>query len=221
MTDTGPPTNPGDISVNGQRRWPGGSFPSGGSGGSGDGPGRVLIGDDGGPLIVPDNVNPCDIPELRRDWNADAAAAEAKKEFERQAEARGDTGLYSREWYAFIYEAQDGSMYLGPVASGTINSVMPDTSGMTPNNLIGFIHNHPGGSLAPSGDDWAGFDSLHGWVSQWSSGGMTRANQLRQYIIARDTTDPNSQMAIRVFNSNSSRNADAPGPEVNPDGQPC
>ncbi len=219
MTD---PTNPGDIYVVGQRRAPGGSFPSGGGGGGGD----ETIGD------VPETElpsdprddgmpNPCADSFLALDWNADAAAAEAKKEFERRAAARGDTGLYSREWHTFIYEAQDGSMYFGPIVPGTINSVVPDTAGMTPNNLVGFIHNHPGGGLNPSGDDWTGFDNLYSWVAQWSSGGVSRANRLRQYIIARDVTDPNSQMAIRVFNNNSNRSADAPAPEVNPEGLPC
>lgn len=35
MTNTGPATNPGNITVTGQRRRPDGSFPSGGGGGGG------------------------------------------------------------------------------------------------------------------------------------------------------------------------------------------
>lgn len=220
MTDT---TNLGDIFVVGQRRRPGGAFPSGGGGSGGGGQGENP-GDEQNEITDPEYVpppNPCDNPEAALEWNADAAAAAAKREFEARAAARGDTGLYSREWHAFIYQASDGSMYLGPVVPGTINSVTPDTTGMTPDNLIGFIHNHPGGGLNPSGDDWAGFDSLYNWVARWSSGGTARANRLRQYIIARDTTVPNSPMAIRVFNNTSDRSADATAPEVNPEGQPC
>ena len=228
MTDpNAPPYTLPPIDVVGQRRRPSGLFPAGpGGGGGGNNPGGVNqweLDEEGDPPPPPEGEgsHPCDDPETALDWNADAAAAEAKKEFERLAAARGDTELYSREWHAFIYEDQNGRMYLGPIVAGTINSVTPETAGMTPNNLVGFIHNHPGGGLNPSGDDWIGFDNLYEWVAQWSSGGTARADQLRQYIVARDTSDPNSPMAIRVFNKNSSRSSDAPAPEVNPDGQPC
>lgn len=220
-----PPTNPGDVWVVGQRLQPNGLFPPPPGGGGG------IPGDDGGihqdeldpdnPSPNPSPSHPCENPATAVDWNADAAAAEAKKEFERLAAERGDDGLYSREWHAFIYQDQNGRMYLGPVVPGTINSVTPDTTGMTPDNLIGFVHNHPGGTIAPSGDDWAGFDSLYGWVAQWSSDGVSRANQLRQYIIARDANNPNSSIKIRAFDKDSSRGSEAAGQEVNPDGEQC
>lgn len=221
MTDTLP-----DVVVTGQRLQPNGLFPHGpGGGGPGGGGGEGIhqnqVDDPGTQPSQPAGPHPCGDPETALDWNADAAAAEAKKEFERRAAERGDDGLYSREWYAFIYQDQNGRMYLGPVVPGTINSVTPDTTGMTPDNLIGFVHNHPGGGIAPSGDDWAGFDSLYGWVAQWSSGGVSRADQMRQYIIARDTNDPNSSMKIRAFGKDSSRDSDAAGQEVNPDGEQC
>lgn len=180
MTDT---TDPGTIYVVGQRRAPGGTFPSGGGGGGGNEPGGVdqwELEEDGG--LPPDEggAHPCDDPETALEWSADAAAAEAKKEFERRAAERGDDGLYSREWHAFLYQDATGRVYVGPVVAGSQGIVTPDTTGMTPDNLVGFIHNHPGGGLNPSGDDWTGFDSLYNWIAQWSSGGVSRANQLRQ-----------------------------------------
>jgi len=99
--------------------------------------------------------------------------------------------------------------------------VNPNTAGQTPDNVIGYVHNHPGGGLTPSGSDWANFDALFNWVEQYSAGGFARASMLRQYIIARDTTDPNSEMMIRVYNNSSSRQGEATGPEVNPNGLPC
>jgi hypothetical protein len=218
MTDEPPTDYPGDVWVTGQRRAPGGSFPK--VSGDDSGVHQDEVDPDGGSPDGP-QMNPCLDPATALEWNADAAAAEAKREFERQAAERGDDGLYSREWHAFLYQDATGRVYVGPVVAGSQGTVTPDTSGMTPDNLIGFIHNHPGGGLNPSGDDWAGFDSLYNWVAQWSSGGQARANQLRQYIIARDTTDPNSSMAIRVFNNDSSRSSDAPAPEVNPEAQQC
>jgi len=216
MTDTGSPAELDEVVVTGQRREdPYEPFPERPQPVVWDGLYGELPPDLEGP---PD---PCADPDTARDWNADAAAAEAKKEFERRAAEREDDGLYSREWHAFIYQDQNGRMYLGPVVPGTVNSVTPDTTGMTPDNLIGFIHNHPGGGLTPSGDDWAGFDSLYNWVAQWSSGGVSRANQPRQYIIGRDTSDPNPSMRIRVFDKESSRSSDATALEVNPDGQQC
>ncbi|WP_346927426.1 hypothetical protein [uncultured Arthrobacter sp.] len=131
MTDT---TDLGTIYVVGQRRAPGGAFPSGGSGGGG--------GDDGGGIQqneVSDDPNspspgfdPCADPTTALEWNADAAAAEAKREFERQAAERGDDGLFSREWYAFLYEDATGRVYVGPVSAGSQGTVTPDTTGMTP-----------------------------------------------------------------------------------------
>lgn len=110
MTDT--TTDLGTIWVVGQRRAPGGNFPPA-SGTGGGGPG-----DDGGvhqDEVDPDGggqdgpaIDPCASPDTALEWNADAAAAEAKREFERQAAERGDDGLYSREWHAFLYQDATG-----------------------------------------------------------------------------------------------------------------
>lgn len=153
MTDT--TTDLGTIWVVGQRRAPGGTFPPASGAGTGS------SGGDGGvepELVDPDPEDPpwspphpCDDPETAREWNADAAAAEAKREFERQAAERGDDGLFSREWHAFLYEDATGRVYVGPVSAGSQGAVAPDTTGMTPDNLVGFIHNHPGGAESVGG----------------------------------------------------------------------
>lgn len=111
MTDA---TNLGDIYVVGQRRAPGGTFPSGGGGGGGQGedPG-VQQNEVTDPTYVPP-PNPCDNPDAALEWNADAAAAEAAKEFARQAAARNPPEtLNVREWGCYLYRAADGSIQLG------------------------------------------------------------------------------------------------------------
>ncbi len=74
MTD---PTYPGDIFLVGQRRRPGGTFPSGGGGSGGGGQGENP-GDQQNEITDPEYVpppHPCDNPEAALEWNADAAAA--------------------------------------------------------------------------------------------------------------------------------------------------
>ncbi|MDO9588534.1 MAG: hypothetical protein Q8R45_03620 [Brevundimonas sp.] len=211
MTDTLP-----DIEVRGQRRRePAEPFP--------ERPEPVVFEGQHAELDpnIGQELDPCADPATALDWNADAAAAEAKREFERRAADMGDDGLYTREWHAYVYQNASGHMYLGPVSYGPPmgGMVTPNTSGMTPDNLIGSVHNHPGGSMNPSGSDWQGFDGLHSWVSAYA--GTARADQMRLYIIARDVNDPNSQMSIHVFDKDSNRNSDSPAEDVNPDGQPC
>lgn len=223
MTDTGPPTNPGNIDVLGQRRTnPLDGFPNrdawSGVGEIG-GPQGELTGDSdsgGSP-----GIDPCSAPESRREWNVDAAAAAAKKEMERKAGIKGDDGLYSREWFAYLYERPDGSVYVGPVAEGFPGYVVPDNTGQTADNLLGWIHNHPGGTQEPSGDDWLAFDERYNYVAQNSSGGQARADQLRMYMILQDNSGPTPGWKINVYGKNSSRNTNAPAPQVNPEGQPC
>ncbi len=213
------PTLPTIYSV-GQRRVSGGGYPSR------SGPGTLVDQieqpNDDPPLTEPGGyVDPCTVPARALEWNADASAADARRQFEARAAARGDDGLYSREWFTFIYESASGSTYLGPITSGDQATVTPDATGMTPDNVVGFIHNHPGGSLAPSGADWTYFNALYSWIEQFSAGGTTRANLLRHYIISRDVTASSSPMAIRVYNNASDRNSSAVGPDVNPESVPC
>lgn len=100
--------------------------------------------------------------------------------------------------------------------TGTVNA---DDTGMTPDNLIGWVHNHPGGSPNPSGVDWDKFDILSTWISDHSN--TARSDQLRAYVLAPNVTQPGSPWTIRVFDGESNRNSDAPAPEVNPEAQPC
>jgi len=220
MPDTLP-----DIEVVGQRRRPNGTFPQrgGGSGGGGlggeGGEHQNEVGENDPP---PDQIDPCASPDTALDWNADAAAAEGKKEFERRGrEEDGDDGHLSRERYAFILQREDGSLYLSSIATGGPNWVNPnEVSGqVTPFNVVGMVHNHPGGSQAPSGDDWAGFDIYYNYVLQHA--GLERANQLRIYIIARDTNSTSPALQIKAYNNQSSRDSDAEGDEVNPEALPC
>ena len=193
-----------------------------GGGGAGDPDHPVLLGDPVEPGVAPETIaHPCD-DSRALDWNADAAAAEAKKEFERRGrEEDGDDGYLSRERYAFILQRDDGSLYLSSVATGGPNWVNPNdvSAQVTPFNVVGMVHNHPGGSQTPSGDDWTGFDIYYNYVLQ--NAGLLRADQLRIYIVARDTNSTSSALQIKAYNNQSSRDSDAEGDEVNPEALPC
>jgi hypothetical protein len=104
----------------------------------------------------PSPPHPCDDPETALPWNADAAAAEAKREFLRRGQAEdGDDDYLSKERYVFILQRDDGSLYLSSIAKGGSNWVNPnDISGeVTSFNVVRMVHNHPGGGQTPSGDD--------------------------------------------------------------------
>lgn len=218
MTDQ-PPTDLGDIWTVGQRRQPNGLFPrpggAGGSGGTGD-DGETHQQEVGDEDPTPGTyVDPCANPSTALEWNADAATAEAKRRFLAKAAELGDDGLLMREFHAFLYRDEAGHIQVGEVSAGNrVGSTEPatvgeDWTGITPDNLIGEIHNHPGGGVAPGGD-WQRFDGITNWISQFA--GSQRASEYRHYIIAADVT--------RVYNASSPRD-DSPGPEVNPEGVPC
>lgn len=209
MTDTGPPTDPGDIVVVGQRRSdPGYPFPERPEPPTGPvDPNTPTIEDD------PGFADPCADPETALEWNADAAAADALKKFKAKAAELGDDGLYEREFGCQLYQSPDGSIYLGPITygdplTGTFNF---DESGATVGNLVGEIHSHPTGQVEPSVADW-------GRLNVWS--GWTQRN-FRSYIVSRDLSDPSSDFAIRVYDTTSDQSSDDPGPEVNPESSPC
>lgn len=122
MTDpNGPATELGTIYVVGQRRAPGGSFPQRGGGGGGGGSGEDGIHqnqvsqDEPPPPYVQD---PCADPSLAREWNTDAAAAEAKAKFLAKAAELGDEELYQREFHAFLYRDSNGRVQVGGVTAG-------------------------------------------------------------------------------------------------------
>lgn len=119
MTD---PTSVDDISVVGQRRrTPAGSFPPSGGGGSGGAGGihqNQVEMEDTPPPPMP--AHPCNDPETAREWNADAAAAEALRRMLEAAAAQNDVThtLYNREYGAMICENSDRSMSISPIQWG-------------------------------------------------------------------------------------------------------
>ena len=158
-------------------------------------------------------VDSCMFPGTRREWNADAAAAEAKKEFEEKAAELGDDSLHEREFGAMIYERADGSVFLGPITWGEKQggSVAIDDSDATPSNVVGEIHSHPSPQSEPSAADW---DRLNIW-SNWTG------RNFRSYIVSRTPGDANSKFVVRVYDNSSNQSSDTPGPEVNPNAAPC
>lgn len=222
MTDQ-PPTNPGDIWVVGQRRQPNGMFPpaSGASGGAGDDGGVHQNEVDPDPEDPPYSPpHPCDDPETAREWNTDAAAAEALRRMKQDA---NDPLLDGRERGFVIHfdpasqTARLGNLSVGPNMGG---SVTPDLSGISSENIVGFIHSHPASGPYPSGPDRTEiFPFFRGQIA--AAGG--HAGAFRLYVVGT-RTDPGGQarLQIRVYNeSNLDGDENSPGPEVNPDGEPC
>lgn len=197
MTDT---TNLGTIWVVGQRRTPGGSFPSAGSGGG--------VGDDGGvhqlevdpdpedpPYSPPD---PCADPATALEWNADAAAAEGLRRMQEDAD---DPLLDSRE--RSVVTARNpvtGEIYLGNMLVGEpfAGEVPFDMTGIDPAHIVGLMHSHPGSGPYPSGPDRT--DVFPYRADQISQAGGNPA-QLRLYMVGARADHPGwpSRLQIRVY----------------------
>lgn len=225
MTD---PTNPGDIYVIGQRRAPGGSFPGGGGGideSTGDVPETELPPDP----LDDDMPNPCAAPSTALEWNADAAAAEAAKEFARLASERAPPEtLNNREWGAYLYAQPDGSVRLGTVSfgpeftAGGVGTVSLIDDGL-PSDIVGFVHSHSGGNHLPSDGNAQQPGDIQVLDAQIARTGNVN---LRMYIVAQNQGPtgfvPYNQINFyNQTNARSSRDSFTNGPEVNPDGQPC
>lgn len=237
MTDPNPPTELDEIVVIGQRRrYHTDLFPSGGWEGAGETGGLIREtgdADQGGG----DNTDPCANPETALDWNADAAAAEAAREFERRASTRNPPEtLNNREWGVALFEMPDGRVVLGNITHSAYTfqnpgpdgrvSVAIDWTAPAGGVLVGMAHSHSAGSHLPSGssptsDDQ---DSLR-YIRDVRSQIGLNPDQARIYIIAL-TTGPAgaSQYAkVSVYNHQNQQAAIAgtEGPEVNPEAQPC
>lgn len=198
MTDT---TTLPDVYSVGQRRNPGGTFPpaaGGGGGGSlGDPPGRTIhqAGEDPDP---PQPSDPCSHPDTALEWNADAAAAEAAKEFAKQAAARQPPeDLNRREWACYLYRAADGSIQMGPVTSGDpfanggVGTVTPSNQGIDPATIIGSVHSHSSGSHLPSTGPGPGLEDRGdiGHVistADWITANNGNGSVFRAYIVAQN-----------------------------------
>ncbi|GAA0870152.1 hypothetical protein GCM10009116_19880 [Brevundimonas basaltis] len=182
------------------------------------------------PILTTRGRVPCDDPETAREWNADAAAAEALRRMIAAALAQDDPThhLANREYGAMICERADGVLTISPVvwgdpifdAGGTwVNpgeqpTVPVDIDacgiGSTP---LAMIHTHPstgGAGAIPSWND-----------AQWVAAINARRgdNHGRIYVVAIDGTS----FRIEVYDQS---NAGAwetgeRGPEVNPNAQPC
>ncbi len=84
-------------------------------------------------------------------------------------------------------------------------------TGMTHGNLIGEIHTHPSPHMDPSIADWTRLNVYSEWTGR----------NFRSYVVSRDPADPQSDFAIRVYDTSSDQSSSEPGPEVNPAGAPC
>lgn len=238
MTD---PFPVGDIWVVGQRRaGPGQPVPTRGGGTSGGG-------DDGGGIHQnevnesdpnePYAVDPCADPALAPEWNADAAAAEAAKEFvQRAAKRNPPETLNVREWGAALFEMPDGRIVLGAVSSGEHTFQNPGPEGRagvdidwTPppgGVLIGMMHSHNAGSHLPSGSspESLDFGNLR-YIRDVRSSQNRNPDQAKIYIVSL-TTRPAGHNQYAKINVYDHRNQAAAisgqeGPEVNPDATPC
>jgi hypothetical protein len=219
MTDV---TDLGEIVVVGQRRRPGESFPSGGGsggGGSTGGPQQNELGEVQ-PEDPPTTPNPCDNPETALEWNADAAAAEALRRM--QADAN-DPLLDGRERSFAIYrdpltgQIRLGNLAVGPNMGGEVTT---DLTGINRGDVIGVIHSHPGSGPYPSGPDRTNFTDF--WQSEIGVNGGD-PSLFRIYIVGT-RADPGgaARIQIRVYNQdNLDGDAANPGPEVNQDAEFC
>lgn len=236
MTD---PFPVGDIWVVGQRRASSSQpFPTRGGGTSGSG-------DDGGGIHQnevnesdpnePYGVDPCADPALAPEWNADAAAAEAAKEFARRASQRNPPEtLNTREWGCYLYRASDGTIRLGPItyglefSSGGVGSVGLSFDGIDPGTIIGSVHSHGSGSHLPSSGTTGNpgdIQHLFG-MAAWVAAHGGNSSEVRLYIVAQNQGpagfSPYNQINVyNQQNAQQARDTFTPGPEVNPEAAPC
>ncbi len=218
MPDTLP-----DIEVVGQRRKPNGTFPQrgGGSGGGGlggeGGEHQNEVGENDPP---PDQIDPCADPATAREWNADAAAAEGLRRMQEDAD---DPLLDSRERSIIIArDPQTGTVYLGNLSVGPPfgGTVSWDFTGINPARIIGYMHSHPATGPYPS--EW---DRTEVFPSAQQNVAFAGGDPslMRLYLVGT-RADPGSaaRLQIRVYDqTNLNGDENSPGPEVNPDAQPC
>lgn len=238
MTDV---TDLGEIRVVGQRRRSDGTFPSRGSGAGGGGnndtgaPEQEEV--DPGDFTPDVEQDPCRDPATALEWNADAAAAEATKEFERLAAQRNPPEtLNNREWGAALFQMPNGRVVVGNIRSGDSTFQNPgptgrpnvdiDWSGPPGGLLVGMVHSHGAGGHVPSGysptsDDQ---DSLR-YIREVRTQAGANPNQARLYISALTMGPAGTQQSTRINVYNHTNQAQAingeEGPEVNPEAQPC
>ncbi|MFN4297829.1 MAG: hypothetical protein ACK4FB_13420 [Brevundimonas sp.] len=187
--------------------------------------------------VPPEDPGPCDTPETRREWNADAAAAKTAKEFVDHAAARNPSEtLNHREWGAALFEMPDGTIVRGTITHSQYTFQNPGPSGRVSvpidwtapagGVLIGMIHSHNAGSHLPSGSSPDEFDLANlAYIRDLRTFLGLNPDDARIYIVAL-TTGPaghESYAKITVYDHTNQEAAiqDEEGPEVNPDAQPC
>ncbi|MFN4288965.1 MAG: JAB domain-containing protein [Brevundimonas sp.] len=182
-------------------------------------PGDVAVID---PDVEPQYVEPCDIPAFRDRWNADAAAASAVEAFLDHAESIGDgRTLSNREFGAFLLRGAGNTIILGnvshgaPVVPGQVSNVVLDHTGVTYQNWMGDIHNHPSGDGRPSDEDWRVYEDFLVAVSKL---GIPTHDKF-MYVVIQDASVNPPVHRIYVYSEDSDRNEI--GEEVNPDASPC
>lgn len=230
MTDQ-PPTEVAPIFVKGQRRGPGGVFPpvSGGGGGIGGpiGPVQDELDPNEQPVAPP---HPCDDEDEARDWNADAAAAEAFRRIQQYVRDRQLTDpthdLANREYGAMICEHPNGTFSVSSIQhgdpifdeNGILNANIPtvDVNAFACGNgakPLAMFHTHP--STGSSAGIPSSVDSY--WVS-WINL-QRQDNHGRIYVGAIDGA--NHRIQVYDITNIDGASSGVNGPEVNPDGLPC
>jgi hypothetical protein len=113
---------------------------------------------------------------------ADEVARQAADYFFEAAAAEGQH-ISFRERGAFIVRNEDGTYGMSGYAEGPPmgGAVTPLTTGVTANNVVGIIHNHPGGTINPSAPDRDLIRSYQNYMNL--HGGM---GDFRLYILAND-----------------------------------
>lgn len=164
---------------------------------------------------------PAASPEQERqrwEWDTDAAAAEAKRRFERAAQGRAEQ-LGHREQSAVLYKSGAG-VAVGPLGTGErgTGSAPYNFTGIAVKDVVGIIHNHPGGTLIPSAADWNSvYDRLGADITAAGGDG----SKLLMYIIGATYPPGGPAPTWVIFVYDQRNRAEAVhGPEVNPAGQP-
>lgn len=233
MTDT--TTTLSDVVVYGNRRPFGstGSFGGGGGGGANEPVGPVQNQVNPAEEDPPYQYDPCDTPQKRLAKASDAAAAAALAQMAQMAQDAGEDGLNARERGCYLFRNPDGSVSIGPIAEGPlfefggVGTVAPGYGGRYAGDIVGSVHSHSRGNHLPStapegGGDRGHFNSMVQTVA--SANGLS--GSVRMYIGAQKLVgaDQPASNVLTVYdqsNLESSISSGEPGPEVDPEGQPC
>lgn len=172
----------------------------------------------------------CASPIARREWEKDAAAAEARSKFRALAAASGET-LSIREYGAYLYYDTSGKVQVGPIAVGdpVRNGVIPSVKipwlvGVPYGRYAGEIHSHPTGYEHPSPADRSAWAAT---VQLITPEHPVRGATYRLYIVAAGSipqyAPPSTSRGPDPIYTYDERNigSGVVGPEVNPSAARC